>query len=171
MAKAESYGAVLLLRFHEHAEEPEEQLQIVFRLARENGVMVKFRGSWPTLRCRTLEYHGQSPKADANFKEESQWLALLRVLHKKIAKIRLTTPCLPEDQNVGNVVAVQVDAVRRAVSVFDYSPLFRESSGNLEQQALGAGEGRWRYPAWVALTGVSRIPSSSEVFLPVGQKG
>ncbi len=95
MAKAESYGAVLLLRFHEHAEEPEEQLQIVFRLARENGVMVKFRGSWPTLRYEPSNIMVSHRKRTPISKKRVSGLHFCGFCTRKLQKYDLRLPVFP----------------------------------------------------------------------------
>jgi hypothetical protein len=115
----------LLVALDEHAEEGKEKLQVLFGLRQRERVDGEVSRLLTDIQVRAAENRGKGLEARADIEDEGQRSLLLRVLQQEGARVRFATPGHSENQRMGDLAAIQVQEVGRAVVGFEHSQVPR----------------------------------------------
>ncbi len=120
-----SEPVTLLVALDQHAEEAEEELQVLFARFKRERIDGEVARLLANVQVRAAEDRRQRLEAAADVEDERQRRILLRILQDEVAEVDFAGARHSEDERVGNFAVVQVEEVRRAVVGFKHGKVLR----------------------------------------------
>ena len=116
----------LLVAFDQHAEKTEEELQILFRGRKREGIDGEVARFLANVQVAATEDRRERLEAAADIEDEGEWLVLLRVLQKEDCRDTiLPLPVMPRISVWATSPLCRFKKVRRAVVGLQYRQVLR----------------------------------------------